>query len=285
MSFCIQRKTDPFSPAINLTLEFLLKEFKNEGKTRGYSAMNTIRSAISSIASIEGQPVGQHLLVKRFMKAVFREKPALPRYKTTWDPDVVLNHIKSLGKNDKLTIIQVSRKLTMLLLLLSGQRCQTIHSLNIKQMALESSKVTFVIKDLLKTSRPGKHLQKVSYKAYAPDRRLCVVTTLKHYIERTKIIRKGESKLLISTRPPYKASSKDTIRRWTSDLMQAAGINTKEFGPHSTRHASSSKAAQSLSLQEVADSVGWTNQSTYAMYYKRPIVKQLEFSEVILENV
>ena len=67
--------------------------------------------------------------------------------------------------------------------------------------------------------------------------------------------------------------------------MQAVGINTKEFGPHSTRHASSSKAAQSLSLQEVADSVGWTNQSTYAMYYKRPIVKQLEFSEVILENV
>ena len=82
--------------------------------------MNTLRSAILSVANIDSRPAGQHPLVRRFMKAIFQQRPALPRYQTTWDPDIVLTHLKSLGRNKNLTTIQLSWKLTMLLLLQSG---------------------------------------------------------------------------------------------------------------------------------------------------------------------
>ena len=284
MQFCNERKIDPFLPTVALTLEFLLKEFRNSGKTRGYSAMNTIRSAISSVASIDGTPVGQHVLIRRFMKAVFREKPALPRYHTTWDPDIVLNHLKSLGENEELKLLQITKKLTILLLLLSGQRCQTIHCLDINSLTIESSKAEFKILDLLKTSRPGHHLSKVTFNAYEPDRRICVVTTLNHYLARTKNLRGNTTKLLVTSKPPIRAASRDTVQRWTRDVMQAAGINTHYFKPYSTRHASTSKAAKQLPLQTLIDTVGWKNQSTFAKYYKKPITQDYQFSDAILIN-
>ena len=51
--------------------------------------MNSNRSAISAIASVQGQPVGQHLLVSRFLKGVFQERPSLSRCRTTWAPDLI----------------------------------------------------------------------------------------------------------------------------------------------------------------------------------------------------
>ena len=93
MLFCDGRKIDPFHPSLNETLEFLLGEFEGtNGKVRGlgYSAINSIRSAISAIATIDKVPAGQHPGVCQFMKAVFRKRPALPKYKNTWDPDIVL---------------------------------------------------------------------------------------------------------------------------------------------------------------------------------------------------
>lgn len=85
--------------------------------------MNTLRSSISAIANIDGKPAGQHLLVSRFMKAVFQERPALPRYNVTWDPEVVLRHIRSLGPNKHLTLIQLSKKFASLWTTLSDIAC------------------------------------------------------------------------------------------------------------------------------------------------------------------
>ena len=92
------------------------------------------------------------------MKAVFQERPTLPRYNITWDPQVVLEHIKSLGLNKYLTMIQLSKKLVPLLLLLSGQRCQTLYVLDTRNMTITSSKIVFTIGNILKTSGPRSHL-------------------------------------------------------------------------------------------------------------------------------
>ena len=60
----------------------------------GFSAINTARSALSSIILVNSVPVGQHSLVKRFMRGVFNIKPSLPRYVHTWDVNVVLTYLK-----------------------------------------------------------------------------------------------------------------------------------------------------------------------------------------------
>ena len=148
LSFCVHGGFNPFQPSIKILLDFLYKEFKS-GKGRQYSSMNSLRSAISAIATIDGKIAGEHLLVSRFMKAVFNLKPALPRYNITWDPQIVLNYIVGLGPNNRLTILQLSRKLVMLMLLLPGQRGQTLHQLDVRNMFLTPSKVIFTLGDLL----------------------------------------------------------------------------------------------------------------------------------------
>lgn len=93
LSFCLTRKINPFEPPLNILLDYLFAEF-NKVKGRSYSSMNTIRSATSAVANINGQPVGKHPLITRFMKAVL--KSSFFRCQTTWDPQLVLDYIVSL---------------------------------------------------------------------------------------------------------------------------------------------------------------------------------------------
>ena len=58
------------------------------------------------------------------MKGVFNSRPALPRLNVTWDVSIVLNYLESMSD---VSLFQLSCKLSMLFLLLSAQRCQTRH--------------------------------------------------------------------------------------------------------------------------------------------------------------
>ena len=53
----------------------------------------------------------------------------------------------------------------MLLALLSGQRCQTLHCLFACSMKMSDSKCVFTVEVLLKQSRKGKHLASLSLKS------------------------------------------------------------------------------------------------------------------------
>ena len=226
--------------------------------------------------------MGQHPLVCRFMRAVFQLRPAFPRYRTTWDPDVVLSYIKRLGPNRYLSTILLSRKLTMLLLLQSGQRCQSLHLLDLRNMSLSASKVSFRIGDPLKSSRPGHHLSELVFPAYTPDRRLCVPTTIRSYLKRTRGSRGEITGLLLTTRSPVSVASRDTLRRWTKDVMKAAGIDLSIFAPHSARSASVSKAASSVPLATIVRTVGWSNGSMFAKFYNKPMSVQGQFAMAVL---
>lgn len=244
--------------------------------------MNTIRSAISAVATINDQPVGKHPLVTRFMKAVFQEKPSLPRNRTTWDPHLILDYIVGLGPNEELSLMQLSRKLTILMLLLSGQRGQTLHLLDVRNMTTSKLRVSFRIGDPLKTSRPGDHLSELVFVAYPTDKRLCVVTAILSYLERTSTFRDTVTAFFLTTKPPIRVASRDTLRRWTKDIMLAAGIDLDIFSPHSTRSASTSKAALKLPLSTIISTVGWSRESTFTKFYRRPISHLGQFSRAVL---
>ena len=281
MCFCLLREADPFQPVVSLLLEFMLQEF-NRGQGRGYSSMNSLRSAVSSVATVDGKPVGQHPLVCRFMKAVYQLRPALPRYGVTWDPEVVLSYIKRLGPNRNLSTLLLSKKLTMLLLLQSGQRCQSLHMLDLRNMSLTRSKVSFRIGDPLKTSRPGHHVSELVFPAYTPDRRLCVPTTVKSYLKRTCVSRGALSGLLLTTRAPVSVASKDTLRRWVKDIMGLAGIDLSIFAPHSARSASISKAAAYIPLATIVKTIGWSGDSMFNKFYNKPVSDQGQFAKAVL---
>ncbi len=253
----------------------------------GYSAVNTARSALSSVISLpDGISFGEHYLVKKLLKGVFALKPSLPRYSSIWDVDVVLNYLLKLSPASKLGLKVLTLKTVMLIALLTGQRCQTIHALDTDTMDLSSSKCVFYVNTVLKQTRPGHHLEPIVLTAYAPDRRWCIVTYLKQYLEKTKEIRGSHSKLFISFNKPHNPVSKDTISRWIKHVLDLSGIDTSVFQAHSVRAAATSKArCKGLPLDVIMKAAGWSQTSTFSRYYKKSIGTSTQnFGNLILSS-
>ena len=74
------------------------------------------------------------------MKGVFESRRPKPKYTKIWDVRVVLKHLPSLYPYDKLALKDLTYKVLMLILLVSSQRGQTVHSLDIKHLCVEEDK-------------------------------------------------------------------------------------------------------------------------------------------------
>ena len=252
-------------------LDFLSSLF-DEGL--GYSALNTARSALSSMVTLHQSPftIGTHPWIIRFLKGVFNERPSQPRYKTTWDVAVVLGFLRTLPDYCNISLKLLTWKLIMLCLLVTGNRGQTIHLLNLDNHQKTDSAYIFKIVQPIKQSRPGKPLPIVELKAYSPDKRLCVYTCLETYIERTATLREQTTQLFISYTKPYSPISRSTISRWAKATMLAAGIDTKVFKAHSIRAASASAAyARATPLDCILKTAGWQKSDTFSKFYKKDI--------------
>ena len=223
------------------------------------------------------------------MSGLFNLKPALPRYTVTWNPQIVLNHLKTYPTTGNLSLKQLTQKLVMLMALLSAQRTQTLQKLSLEEMSASPGKYIFHISSLLKqTSAKGgqnRHLFPITFTSYNVDKRLCVVELLTAYIERTASLRKSTKQLLICYVAPHGPASKDTISRWIRQTMKDAGINTSVFKPHSTRGAATSAAkAANVPIHEIMNTVGWHSDSTFAKFYDRPVTNKSNFAEAILTS-
>ena len=283
--YCSTRSIDPICPPVEEGINFLA-ELYDSGI--GYSAINTARSAISSIVTLaNNMSFGTHPMVCRFLKGVFELKPSLPKYKNIWDVNTVLAYLSNLHPPPGLTLKDLTFKTTMLLALLSGQRCQTLHLLSVSNMVLKDDSCVFIINKLLKTSRPGKHVSDLTFTAYSPDNRLCPIVCLSEYVKRTSHLRKGSDQLLVSFQKPHKPVSTDTISRWLKTVLEKSGIDTSVFKGHSTRAASASAAATcKVPLSTIMDNAGWSNATTFGRFYRKPIVTSSKaYGQLLLENL
>ena len=173
-------------------------------------------------------------------------------------------------------------KFLMLLLLVSGQRGQTIHMLDLNHMTVSDNGFTFVIVNHLKQSRPGYHNPQLKLVPFE-DSSLCVVTTCKEYLKRTKPLRGNQSKLFISYAKAFKEVSRDTLTRWIGQVMAKAGLDVSKFSSHSTRAASVSAAHRaSVNLDGILKTAGRSSECCFAKYYNKPIVKASSFANPVL---
>ena len=166
----------------------------------------------------------------------------------------------------------------MLVTLLSGERCQTVHALTVSGTRNSDDSVRFEITKLLKTSKFGKHQGQLEFKAYPLDKRLCVVACLKEYVKKTESVRAGHDAWWLSYCKPFKPVSRDTISRWVKNVIENAGINTKIFGAHSTRAAATAAAkSANTSINTIMDAAGWSSESTFRKFYDKPIQTAVNF--------
>ena len=188
----------------------------------GYSAINSARSAISTVLDLlVGNQIGCDPLVKRFMKGVFENRPAMPRYTSTWDPDIVTQYLDV--DSGTLTNMELSRKALVLFLLGSGQRISNISELVLADIVFSSAGVTVNIPSVLKQTRPGYHQKPVQFSEFPEKPHVCVVYQLRLYIERTKLAREncpGDGQpLWVTNAKPYKAATKNTLSNWVRFVL------------------------------------------------------------------
>ena len=165
--------------------------------------------------AIDGVVIGKHPLVSRLMKGIYNQRPPQPRYSSTWDVKVVLDHIKSWGYTRGLPLKKLTLKLAMLLALANASRCSELDALEIQRMTWSAEGVTFALATLTKTLKPGKS-KTLFYPMLGANREACPVTSLKEYLMRTKDVRKGNGLFLSYVKPhgPVKP-----FVDWSSDSM------------------------------------------------------------------
>ena len=153
----------------------------------------------------------------------------------------------------------------------------TIHALRISGMKETNGQILFDISTLLKTSKPGKDQEPLTFKPYTYDSQLCVVKCLQQYIKQTSEVRNGADQLWLSYQKPHNPARKDTVSRWIKKFLKKSGIDISSYGAHSTRAASSSAARSSpnISLQTIMNAAGWARESTFRKFYDKPAGEQL----------
>ena len=182
------------------------------------------------------------------MKGVFESRRLKPKYNKIWDVSAVLKHLSSLYPNEKLSSKDLTHKVLMLILLVSSQRGQSIHYLDLQHLTIEEDNYSFDVAEHINTSTPRNPHTRIDIAASEPDSTICPSTCSKAYLNKTKALRNNETKLFISYVRPHKTVSGDTVSRWTKETLRLCGIDTKVFTAHSTTSASVSKANEKTSL-------------------------------------
>ena len=154
------------------------------------------------------------------MKGNYELHPSLPRYTAAWDLSTVLSYFRKGASVSVLSSKELTLKLTFLLTLLRGQRCQTVKFFQSKDMELSDLKCTFVITEKVKQSRVGTHVKLVEFLAYPEDEKL--LNIYRNTIRKPKSLQNYCSQLLLShvkTHGPASKASKQRHHRMSWNLL------------------------------------------------------------------
>lgn len=164
---------------------------------------------------------------------------------------------------------------------------QILELINIKNIHRVGDVVEIKIPDRVKTSKRNNPQPTLIIPTYRENLNLCVASTLEMYLERTRDLRRLETRLFISFKKPFRSVSGQTLSRWIKNTLIDSGINTDVFSAYSTRHASTSAAKRSgVNIDAIKKAAGWSVKSgTLAKFYNRNIVLSRDiFTKAILNN-
>ncbi|XP_051162774.1 uncharacterized protein LOC127282526 [Leptopilina boulardi] len=282
-NYCQEGNNDPYDVAISDALNFFTTTLES---VNSFSTINTYRAALSLIA---GGDLGNNKHISRFFKGAAVLKPKKYKYDVTWDPKPVLNKLTTWYPHEGLTLEMLTKKLVTLLALTTAQRIQTLTVIRLENINLNSEPVRIKITDPIKTSSRSKFQPSLEVPTFTEQPELCVVTTLRDYIERTTALRKGASStgnLFLTYKKPHHPATSQTLSRWIKEILEKSGVNTKIFSAYSTRHAATSAAARKgTNIETIRRAAGWSaTSSMFARFYNRPLADSTTFASTILQK-
>ena len=202
-------------------------------------------------------------LISKFMKDIYNQHPTLPRYVSIWDINVLLADFESLPANTELTLKCLTEKVTVLRLISSEQRKQTLLAIDIDIKIYKDQSIILLNSALKHHKFNGNH-------------ELCVAERAKLYIETRKELVPPEIKqFLVTYGKPHNAASDDTISPWIKNTIFSSGIGIDVFKAHSTRSVSSSKTKQAgIPYEEILMRRLWEGANTLTKHYGKHIINK-----------
>ena len=278
----------PSIPQLASFLEFLFVEKKlNPRSIRGYkSALTDYFSPL--VVDISGSDE-----LSRLLTSFFNERPPVVSSILPWDLRLVLDCLtKSPFEPLALASLKLlSLKTVFLVALASGSRRSELHALEFKsfkrskQDGMEfvsfSPLLGFLAKNQAPTDSGSRTITIPSLKNFlgpdlrdTSDRSLCPVRSLKYYIEATKNMREGKTRLFISFKPNKQGDiCAITISSWLRNVIQLAyqsNMSDVPSGvkPHQVRSASSSWSLKGgVSLSHLMGACFWKGHNTFTSFY------------------
>lgn len=248
-----------------------------------YSSINIYRSALNLI---NPPPVSEEKIINRFLKGIYNQRPPKPKYNSTWDPQVVLNYLKSLHPLTSLNMEMLTLKLVMLLALTTGHRSQTISTINIENINISTDFISVKVSDKIKTSGKNKLQPFFKFPFFSEQPELCVASILKFYIEITHPLRNSQEQyLILRHKKLHRKATSQSISRWLKKVLTLSGVDTNIFTGHSTRHASTSAAHRlGVNIDTIRNTAGWSSSSnTFNTFYNLPVhPNQNNFAKAII---
>ena len=253
-------------------------------KNVSYSVIKSAKSALShEICLPPFSSIGEHPLVRKFMKGVYNLRPPKTKCGFIWDVKILFKYFEDLPNNNELDITSLSYKTLCLLVLLSGARVNTVYNFRVDEIVINNVGITITPSELLKHSRQNRKNDIFYYRKYEGNEKLCVVSALQAYlISRKDRVPQSEKQLFITNKKPYRSASIDTLRRWIKTTLNKAGIYN--FSPHSCRAAATTKAKKlNVDLDLILKKACWTNAKTFHKFYHKQIAEETEdnFNKII----
>ena len=91
--------------------------------------------------------------------------PSKSKYSSDWDADILLRYWQQIENNSQLNLLELSKKVTTLLVLLHGLRISTIPTFDINLITMSNDKCIFYLSEHLKHDQQGRlrenYLQKI----------------------------------------------------------------------------------------------------------------------------
>ncbi|XP_067306913.1 uncharacterized protein [Pseudorasbora parva] len=267
-------------------------------KGRSFSTIKVYLAAISAChVGFEGSTVGQHSLIRRFMKGARRSLPVIRRTIPEWDLSMVLEALSQFPFEPlgNIPLKLLSFKTALLLALASAKRVSELHALSVHpsciNFSLGGDKVFLKPNPaFMPKCFPAFTSEVLELSAFHPppfssaeDQRLnalCPVRALQTYVSRTSAFRKSDQ-LFVSWAPPRKGDplSKQRLSHWLVDAIilayESKGVQPPgNIRAHSTRGLAASWALfRGVSLQDICSAASWASPHTFVRYYRLDVTR------------
>ena len=232
--------------------------------------------------------LGEDPIICRLFKYFYNARPQLKRYLTYWPVAKVLNFLSKWHPASSLSLKQLTLKTIALIALSSSDRGQTLDLLDINNVEIKDSGISFIVSKKLKHHRKSINPKSVNCVQSDIDS-LNVSSYVTSYMEKTSALRQNENgklspaKLFLSW-ATKKEVSKRTISRWLTTVLALSGIDTNKFKAHSYRGAGLSAAyAKGVPIEKIIAHGNWKDAGTFRRHYSAP-PEDTPVGRIILEN-